>query len=77
MRNKFSTFEDFFLKETISSLTETKINNYFPNSQFFAKGHKMFRKDRNKNVGGLILHVNGCIPSKLTLFTPMFHFYTP
>ena len=43
------------LKETgICLLSETKIDDSFPNSQFFAEGHRMFRKDRNKTGGSLI-----------------------
>ena len=43
------------LKQTgICLLSETKIDDSFPNSQFFAEGHRMFRIDRNKNGGGLL-----------------------
>ena len=66
IRNKFSSFKDFVLKETdICLLSETKIDGSFPNSQFFAEGYGMLRKDRNKNGGGLILYVNEDIPGKL------------
>ena len=44
---------------------ESKTVNSFPNSQFFAEGYRMFRKDRNKNSGGLILYTNEDIPGKL------------
>ena len=53
IRNKFSGFKDLVLKETdICLLSETKIDDSFPSSQFFAEGYRMFRKDRNKNGGG-------------------------
>ena len=66
IRNNFSGFKDLVLKETdICLFSETKIYYSFPNSQFFAEGYKMFRKDRNKNGGGLILNINEGIPSKL------------
>ena len=66
IRNKFSGFKDLILKENdICLLSETKIDDSFPNSQFFAEGYRMFRKDRNKNGGGLILYVNEDIPGKL------------
>ena len=59
IRNKFSGFKDLVLTETdICLLSETKIDDSFPNSQFFAEGYRMFRKDRNKNGGDLILYVN-------------------
>ena len=66
IRNKFSGFIDLVLTETdICLLSETKIDDSFPNSQFFAEGYRMFRKDRNKSGGGLILYVNEDIPGKL------------
>ena len=66
VRNKFSGFKGLVLKETdICSLTETKIDDSFPNFQFFAEGYRIFRKDRNKNGDGLLLYVNEGIPGKL------------
>ena len=66
IRNKFSVFKDLVLKETdICLLSETKIDDSFPNSQFFTEGYRMLQKDRNKNGGGLILCVNEDIPGKL------------
>ena len=66
IRNKFSGFKDLVLKETdICLLPETKIDDSFPNSQFFAEGYRIFRKDINKNGGGLILYINEDIPGKL------------
>ena len=39
IRNKFSGFKDLVLKETdICLLSETKIDDSFPNCQFFAEG---------------------------------------
>ena len=65
-RSKFSGFKDLVLKETdIWLLTETEIDDSFPNSQFFAEGYTMFRKDRNENCGGFILCINEGIPGKL------------
>ena len=46
-------------------MTETEIDYSFPNSQFFAEGYRMFRKDRNENCGGFILCINEGIPGKL------------
>ena len=43
IRNKFSGFKDLVLKETdICLLSETKIDDSSPNSQFFAEGYRMF-----------------------------------
>ena len=48
IRNKFSGFKDLVLKETdICLLSETKIDDSFPNSQFFAEGYRMLRKDQD------------------------------
>ena len=46
-------------------LFETKIDDSFPDSQFFAEGFKMYRKDRNKSGGGLLLYVNENLPGKI------------
>ena len=49
IRNKFSGFKDLVLKETdICLLSENKLDDSFPNSQFFAEGHRMFRKEKQK-----------------------------
>ena len=37
-------------------LTETKIDADFPDSQFYIKGFSMFRKDRNRHGGGLLIY---------------------
>ena len=43
VRNKFSGVKNFVLKETnICLLTETKIDDSFPNSKFFAESYRMF-----------------------------------
>ena len=51
IRNKFSSFKDLALKETdLCLLSETKIDDSFPNSQFYAEGCRILRKDRTKMV---------------------------
>ena len=50
MRNNFSSFKDLVLNKTdICLLSETKIDDSFRNSQFFAESYRMFAKDRNIN----------------------------
>ena len=67
MRNKFPSFQQIVLSKTdILLLSETKINNSFPNCQFLAEGFKMYRKDRTKTGGGLSLYVNENLPGKIT-----------
>ena len=43
IRNNFDTF----------IITESKLDSSFPNSQFHIPGYRLFRKDYNKNGGGL------------------------
>ena len=48
-------------------LSETKFDESFPNSQFFAEGYRKVRRDRIMNRGGLLLYVKENIPSKLVI----------
>ena len=64
--NKFSNLHQTVLSKTdILLLSETKIDDSFPYSQFFTEGFKMYRKDRTKTGGGLLLYVNENLPSKI------------
>ena len=66
VRNKFSSLQQTVLSKTdILLLSETKIDDSFPNSQFYAEGFKMYRKDRTKTGGGLLLYVNENLPGKI------------
>ena len=66
VRNKFSSLQQTVSGKTdILLLSETKIEDLFPNSQFFAEGFKMYRKDRIKTGGGLLLYVNENLPGKI------------
>ena len=44
---------------------ETKIDSSFPTAQFHIDGFTIYRRDRNENVGGLILYVREDVPSTL------------
>ena len=67
--NKFSSLQQNFLsKIDILLLSETKIDDSFPDSQFFAKGFKMYRKNRTKTGGGILLYVNENLPDKIIIF---------
>ena len=67
LRNKFSSLQQTVLSKTdILLLSETKVDDSFPNSQFFAGGFKMYRKDRTKTGGGLLLYVNENLRGKIT-----------
>ena len=54
------------IKDTfnIFLISETKIDNSFPNSQLSINGYRMFRRDRNCCGGGLCLYVKDSIASK-------------
>ena len=49
----------------ICLLSETKLDDSFPDQQSHVNGYKMFRKDRNKFGGDLILFVKENIPYKV------------
>ena len=47
-------------------VSETKLDDRFPEGQFLIKGfHSPFRFDRNRNGGGIMLNVREDIPAKL------------
>ena len=57
MRNKFSSLQQTVLKKTdILLLSETKTDDSFPNSQFYAEGFQMYR---------ILLYVNENLPGKI------------
>ena len=67
IRNKF----DFLAHQVkgnidILMISETKLDESFPPSQFFLDGYSVpFRFDRNGNGGGVLLYIRDDIPSKL------------
>ena len=72
IQNKFEdlTILNRSLKAQILVISETKIDHSYPNSQFKLQGYNMFRKDRAKGGGGLLVYISTTIPSrKLTLST--------
>ena len=48
-------------------ITETKLEDSFPTSQFLMKGfgEEPFRLDRNRNRGGVMIYIQDDIPSRL------------
>ena len=67
IRNKF----DFLAHQVkgnidILMISETKLDESFPPSQFFLDGYMVpFRLDRNGNGGGILLYIRDDLPSKL------------
>ena len=45
-------------------ISESKLDNTFPMNQFHIFGFKVFRRDRNRFGGGLILYINENIPCR-------------
>ena len=45
-------------------ISESKLDDTFPNKQFHINGFKIFRCDRNRYGGGLTLYVHERIPCK-------------
>ena len=45
-------------------VSESKLDHAFPSDQFRINGYKIFRLDRNRFGGGLILYTNENIPCK-------------
>ena len=65
--NKFNQLKELVLKHVdILVLTETKLDNSFPNSQFSIDGFsEPFRIDRNRSGSRIMIYIRGIIPSKL------------
>ena len=64
--NKFSSLAEIISNNIdILVIEETKIDESFPEGQFLIPGYKKpYRKDRNRNGGGIIVYVREDIPSK-------------
>ena len=66
LRNKFDQLKNLVQdKIDILVVTESKLDDTFPDSQFHIQGYKVaFRKDRNKLGGGIIVFARDDIPCK-------------
>ena len=64
MRNKFVFAEDLIRDFNIFLISESKLDDTFPNNQFKIDHYKMFRLDRNRYRGGLVLYVNEQVSCK-------------
>ena len=67
LRNKFDLLSEQ-VKGSIDifMVSETKLDDSFPEGQFLIEGfHSPFRFDRNRNGGGILLYVREDIPAKL------------
>ena len=70
LQNKFDFLVDQIkVKDDLLMISETKLDESFPHSQFKISGFsKPFRLDRNCNGGGIMLFIREDIPAKL-IFT--------
>ena len=69
LRNKIHAIRDLTSKliPTVLAISETKIDNSFPDSQFLIDGYQNpnnFRKDRTNNGGGLITFIKKGVPCR-------------
>ena len=64
--NKFDQLKNLVVENLdILIITETKLDSTFPTSQFLINGFcKPFRRDRNRDGGGVLIYVREDIPSK-------------
>ena len=69
IQNKFDELKmlNEKLKAHVLIISEMKIDNSYPNSQFIINGYHMYRKDRVKGGGGLIVYFASCIPYHLLM----------
>ena len=67
IRNKFESLVDINKDNIdISMILETKVDDSFPDGQFFLDGFGTpFRLDRNRTGGGIILFIRNDIPAKV------------
>ena len=65
MRNKFVFAQDLIRDFDIFLISESKLDDTFPNNQFKIDHYKMFRLDRNRYGGSLVLYVNEQVPCKI------------
>ena len=49
----------------ILCISETKLDDSFPSSQFSGADYKIHRKDRNAHGGGLLVYVRSSIPHRI------------
>ena len=65
LRNKFESIKPIISPNfDIFLVSETKLDESFPNSQFSINGYKMFRQERDCFGGGLCIYIKGNIASK-------------
>ena len=58
IRHKFLPLSNLLLRSMLDALflQETKIDESFPDSQFYIPNFKLYRKDVNSNMGGIMMY---------------------
>ena len=60
---KFDEVQELIEAFDILCIQETKIDRSFPDSQFAIKGYIMYRRDRKKGGGGIVVYIRESLPS--------------
>ena len=66
IRYKFVALQKILSKRHVDflAISESKLDNSFPDSQFQADGFKIYRHDRSSKSGGLLLYIRENIPHR-------------
>ena len=72
VRNKFILTESIVKAFDLFLISESKLDSTFPMNQFHIFDFKVFRRDRNRFGGGLILYINENIPCRSLKNHPTF-----
>ena len=66
LRNEFESRNELIRNDfNIFIITDSKLDSYFPDSQFHILGYRLFRKDRSKSWSGLMCYINQDLPVKI------------
>ena len=72
IRNKFESVQEIIQNTfDIFLVSETKIDSFFPNQQFYIPEYRIFRKDCNARNGRLLFYVNEDLNCKVLNKYPM------
>lgn len=65
-RYKYKAFHGILYEKAtdVVVITETKLDDSFPDAQFQVDGYTMYRKDRDSNGGGVIFYIRNDVPSR-------------
>ena len=66
IRYKFAALQEILNKRHVDflAISESKLDNSFPDSQFQVDGFKIYRHDRSSKSGGLLLYIRENIPHR-------------